>query len=45
MNIQSLVLLLFLLVVAGYAAWQRFGGRGGRNGNCGGNCGGCCGGC
>lgn len=47
MNIQSIILLAFLLLVAVYAAWRHFGGKGGGCGGCGGSCdgcGGCCGG-
>ena len=45
MNIQSIILLLFLLVVAAHAIYVRFFKKGGGKGNCDGNCSGGCGGC
>lgn len=47
MNVQSIILLVFLLIVAAYATYNRFfkkgGGKGDCDGNCSGGCGGCCG--
>ena len=45
MNTQSILLLVFLLLVAAYAAYSRFFKKGRGNGNCDGNCSGGCGGC
>ena len=45
MNTQSIILLLFLLLVAAYAIYVRFFKKGGGKGNCDGNCSGGCGGC
>lgn len=43
MNIQSILLLLFIVVVAAYAVYNTFFRKRGGKGDCDGNCGGCCG--